>query len=258
MADFGIGESAAAVTAATAAETAAAAGTATAAGATAAAGTAAASTAALTAGEASLLASAGAASAAALPAAGLTSAQLLAYGGLASTALSGGVSALGAINSADAAKKNADYQAQVQKNNQALAGDGASQAAGAGAANEERAGLQRRAVGSAIETSQAANNIDVGSGSAKDVRDSQSALSDLDALTLRHNVAQQIYGYQIGATSAGSEATLLQQQASQAPTAGALTAGGSLLSSAGSATNQYFSWMKDAGNSGVTAKWLGS
>jgi hypothetical protein len=85
------------------------------------------------------------------------------------------------------------------------------------------------------------------------VRDSQSALSDLDALTLRHNVAQQIYGYQIGATSAGSEATLLQQQASQAPTAGALTAGGSILSSAGQGIGQYYNWMRQSGNSGVSA-----
>lgn len=157
---------------------------------------------------------------------------------------------MGAVSSANATAANASYQAQVQENNQKLAAYGASQAAASGAAAEEKAGLQRRAIGGAIEAGEAANNIDIGSGSAKDVRTSQSALSDLDALTLRHNTAQQIYGYQIQGSSAGNEATLLQQQAASAPTAGALTAGGSLLSGAGSATNQYFSWMKAAGNSG--------
>ena len=174
----------------------------------------------------------------------------LAIAGVAASVAGAGASALGAVNSAHAQAANASYQAQVQENNQKLAAYGASQAAASGAAAEEKAGLQRRAVAGAIETGEAANNIDIGSGSAKDVRESQSALSDLDALTLRHNVAQQSYGYQIQGESAGDTAALLQQQASQAPTAGALAASGSLLSGAGSAANQYFSWMKVAGNSG--------
>lgn len=159
------------------------------------------------------------------------------------------MSAIGAEQNASAQAANASYQAQVAKNNQTLAGYQASQAAATGSAAEEKAGLQRRAIEGQIETSQAANNIDIGSGSAEDVRKSQSALSDLDALTLRHNTAQQVYGYQVAGTSDSAQAGLLQQQASQAPIAGAIGATGSLLSGAASASSQYFNWMKVAGSS---------
>ncbi len=53
----------------------------------------------------------------------------------------------------------------------------------------------------AIEASQAASNITVGSGSAVDVRSSAAEMGELDALTIRSNAEKQAYGYQTQAAA---------------------------------------------------------
>lgn len=167
---------------------------------------------------------------------------------LATTVVGGGIGAIGAMNQAEAASQNAAYQAQVARNNQKLAEYQVEQTAQTGAANEERLALRQRAIAGQLDTSMAANNVDINSGSNENVRRSQAELDALDALSLRHDTAQKIYGYQVAGTSYGAEAALRDKQSSDASAAGPLDAVGSLLSTAGQATNQYFSWMKVAGD----------
>lgn len=176
--------------------------------------------------------------------------SLLAYTGLASTALSGGISALGAEHTAEANQGNALYQQQVAKNNQSLANTQANQAAAAGSAQEDSLGLKQRAVAGQLEASQAANGLDIGSGSNLDVRESQDALNAYDTATLRHDTATKIYGYQVAGVTDQGQAGLYGAQAADASTAGNIAATGSLLSTAGQETSQYFNWMKVAGDSG--------
>ncbi len=175
--------------------------------------------------------------------------------GFAATAASTVAGAVGAENSAKAQQDQANYQAQVAANNQKIAGYQASEAAAKGAADQERLGLRQKQQADLILASQAANNIDIGSGgSAEEVRRSQHTLGELDALQLQHNTAQQIYGYQIAGSGYGAQADLLRTQAANAATAGSVNATGSILSGATAAGNQYLNWMRVSGNSGTGAK----
>lgn len=248
--DFGISE----VTAVAAlADTAAAASTAAAAT-TAAATTAAASTAALSVGEASLLASAGAAAAAPIAAGtaaaaggGLLSASTLAQVGIGTSLVSAGVGALGSIHTAEAQKKAADYQAQVDLNNQKLSSYYADTEAAKGASELSQQGQKAKQQMDLIRASQAASGVDVASGSSEDVRNSQEILNNLDALTIMSNTAQKVYGYEVGGVNAGNAAGLQRLSASQAPAEAALGASASVLSGVSGAANQYLGWQRVAG-----------
>lgn len=266
--DFGIGElfagaaatdAAAAGTAAAVTDVAATAGTAAAAGSVA-------STAALSAGEASLIAGASAASAAplALGTAGAAAAGAAAAGGgaglfsglttgtlanvgVGTSLASGAVGALGSVRTAEAQKQAAQYQAQVDLNNQKLAGYYANTAAAKGAADLSTEQQKQKQQMDFIRASQAASGVDVASGSSQDVRNSQEILNNLDALTIMSNTAQQYYGYQVAGTNSANQAGLEQLAASQAGPEAAIGATSSVLSGASGAANQYLAWQRVAG-----------
>lgn len=251
-------------TAAAATDAAATAGT-VAAG-TAAAGTAAASTAALSAGEAALVAGTSAASAAplALGTAGAAAAGAAAAGGgagilsglttgtlanvgIGTSLASGAIGALGSVRSAEAQGEAEKYQAQVDLNNQKLAGYYANTAAAKGASDLSQQQQKSKQQMDLIRASQAASGVDVGSGSSQDVRNSQEILNNLDALTIMSNTAQQYYGYEVGGVSAGNQAGLEQLGASQTGAEAAIGATSSVLSGASGAANQYLGWQRVAG-----------
>jgi hypothetical protein len=195
-------------------------------------------------------AAAGAATAGtAVAATGVTAASVLSNVGAVGAGLAGVTGAIGAINSASAQKENAEYQAQVAANNQQIAKNDAGQAEAAGEAATEQAGLKARAQVGAIKAAQAASNIDVNSGSAVDVRSSAAELDQLSQLQIRGNAQRQAYGYQTQAAGFGSQEVLDKSLAAQAPTAGAISAAGSLLSGATGVANQYSKWKSVAGSS---------
>jgi hypothetical protein len=160
---------------------------------------------------------------------------------------SGGVGALGAIRSAQAQGDAYKYQAQVDLNNQQLAGYYANQTAAAGQAKLSEEQQKQAQQMSLIRASQAASGVDVASGSSEDVRHSQEILNNLDALTIMSNTAQQVYGQQVAGTSYGNQAGLEQLGASQTGAESVLGASSSLLSGASGAANQYLNWQRVAG-----------
>lgn len=92
--------------------------------------------------------------------------------------------------------------------------------------------MKARATGGAIKAAEAANDIDVNSGSALDVQESQRRTGELDTLTTENNALLQAYGYSAAATGYQATAGLESTEAEQAPLGGALSAGGGLLSNA--------------------------
>jgi hypothetical protein len=195
-----------------------------------------------------LISSAGAAAAAPIAASAATSGSALA-GALADASVgtslaSGGVGALGAIRSAQAQGDAYKYQAQVDLNNQQLAGYYANQTAAAGQAKLSEEQQKQAQQMSLIRASQAASGVDVASGSSEDVRRSQEILNNLDALTIMSNTAQQVYGYQVSGTSEANQAGLEQLGASQTGAESVLGASSSLLSGASGAANQYLAWRR--------------
>ena len=168
--------------------------------------------------------------------------------------IAGGIfSALGGITSgeagglsATAAGESAAYSAQVARNNAIIAGYNATEAEQAGEVQAQATSFAGAQQGAKIKTAQAANNIDVNTGSAKNVEVSQAETSQLDTETVLNNQELQAYGYRAAATSYGAESGLLTTQAAEAPVGAALGAGGGLLAGASSVG------LKWAGSSGTT------
>lgn len=86
---------------------------------------------------------------------------------------------------------------------------------------------------------QAANGVDVNSGSNLNVQVSQREAGQTDAATTMHNALLQAYGYRVTAQSDEAQAQLDQTEAIEAPIGGALNATGGLLSSASSISSKW-------------------
>jgi hypothetical protein len=167
---------------------------------------------------------------------------------LAATAIGTGISAIGAIQSSGAQAANANYAAQVARNNATVAQQKVQLAAQIGQAKAEATSLTTRASGASILAAQSASGIDVGSPSSVDVRTTHREMGRLAAQTDQYNAALRQYGYRLDASSYQGESALDTATAQQASIAGPLAAAGSLIGGAGTAVNR-FSWMQsNAGN----------
>lgn len=169
------------------------------------------------------------------------------------TVVSTGMQALGSIAQGRQQAASAKYNAQVQENNATIARNNAALAAAEGAANAGIEQQKTRAKVGGIKAAQAANNIDVNTGSAVDVRSSASELGELNAITIRGNAARQAYGYQTQASSDQAQAQLDRQQAKYDAQAGYLNAATSLIGGTvkGVQNGNYDAWIgKSSMNSG--------
>jgi len=119
------------------------------------------------------------------------------------------------------------YSAQVARNNAKIAQQSAQYSAEAGNVQAQNESLKNAQIAGELKASQAANNVDVNSGSALAVQAGQQAAGELDTQTVLHNALLQAYGYQ-------QQAANYKAQAGQDVTAGFEQAGGSLLSNASS------------------------
>ena len=97
------------------------------------------------------------------------------------------IGAIGTIEGGEATQNMAAYQAQVAKNNQIIANQNAQYANEAGEAQAAATSLKGAAVGGKIKAGEAANNIDVNSGSAVNVQQSQREQAQLDTETVVNN-----------------------------------------------------------------------
>lgn len=158
--------------------------------------------------------------------------------------LGAGASALGAITGGEAAANQAKYQSQVAANNAQTARQNSVYSAAAGGAQAQETGLKEAAALGHVKASQAANNIDVNSGSATRVQESQREAGDLSQLNTENNALLQAYGYGTQATGYQAQSGLENYAAQTAGPAAGLSAGGSLLSSASSLPLK-FGWMSN-------------
>lgn len=154
----------------------------------------------------------------------------LAIAGIAGGAASAGGALLGGIAQGNASS----YQAAVARNNAIIANQNADYAEQAGYAQADATARRGAATGAKIKTAQAANNVDVNTGSAKRVQVGQAETSELNTETVLNNAELTAYGYRSQATGFTAQAGLESQEAEEAPIGGALNATGDLLSSASS------------------------
>ena len=164
--------------------------------------------------------------------------ELALIGTIASTAFS----VFGKIQEGQAAADAANYQAQVNRNNQILADQNARYAADAGAAQAQSQDFETRAVLGTIEAAQGASGFDVDSPTSRDVRRGAAQLGRLDAQTLMANAMLTSRGYSAQAANFGAQAELDKLKASNARTAGWTGALGSLLGGASSFSSKWNSF----------------
>lgn len=149
------------------------------------------------------------------------------------------VAAVSTIAGGIAQSNNANYQAQVAKNNAAIAEQNAAQATAAGQQQAQTESLKGAATAGQIKAGQAASGIDTHTGSAVDVQTSQREQSELDSETTLHNAQLKAYGYRVQATSDTAQAQLDQTEGTQALVGAGLNATSGLLGSASSISTKW-------------------
>jgi hypothetical protein len=150
-----------------------------------------------------------------------------------------GISAIGTLNAGEAQQKASAYQAQVATNNATIANQNAEYATQAGQSAAAQQGAKNRSLMGQIVSGQAANNIDVNTGSAVDVQATARETGQLNAEQTVQNAALQNYGYRTQATGFQAQAGLETATANEAVPAAELSASGGLLSSASSLGSQW-------------------
>jgi len=145
-----------------------------------------------------------------------------------------GISAVGTIEGGEATANAASYQAQVAQNNAIIAEQNAQYASNAGLTQAAATSLKGAAEGAKVKTAQAANNVDVNTGSAVNVQASERETNVLNSETVLNNAELQAYGYRAAATGYKATAGLETEEAEQAPIGAVIGATGNLLSSASS------------------------
>lgn len=148
-------------------------------------------------------------------------------------------SALGTIVGGVAQANQANYQAQVADNNAKIAKQNATSAEEAGRVEAQAQSQKGAAIEGSIIASQAANGIDVNTGSAVDVQKSQRETDALDTANVMRNADLSAYGYRTQASNYQAQAGLDRSQASFAPISAAIGATGSFLGNASSIGSKW-------------------
>lgn len=141
-----------------------------------------------------------------------------------------GIDAAKNIAAGQAQADQLNYQGQVATNNAAITRYNASQASVEAGVEESTIKAKGDLLAGAQKTAQAASGIDVGLGSAADVRASSANLSALDAATLHYNAQKAAYASAQTANAFDSEAANDASAAKNAKKLGYLNAASSVIS----------------------------
>lgn len=154
------------------------------------------------------------------------------------------ISASGKMQQANAQADASRYQAQIAQNNAATYENNARYAEQAGMVRAINQSMKGRSKIGSIKAAQAANGVDVNSGSALDVRVGEARTQREEALTVQHDAELQAYGYRTQAENERASAGLYEKKARAATAGAALDAAGGLL---GSASSLGFKWADQMG-----------
>lgn len=166
----------------------------------------------------------------------------LAVAALALTGIGAAASAVGAFEQGQAASESASYQAQVAKNNQAIADQNAQYALEQGQQQNAAKQQQTAQTISDQRAITAASGIDPNRGSSVRVQGDTAALGALDSATILNNAARTAWGYNTQGVDFGAEASLLSSQSSSAAASGDLGAFSSIIGGASSVSNKWLTY----------------
>lgn len=156
------------------------------------------------------------------------------------TSLAGGLlSAFGANQAGQRQQDMFNYQAQVARINSQIDKQNAEYARNKGEIEATQYGMKARQQAGAIRAAQGASNIDVNSGSAVDVQNSQRKVSQMDLTQIRSNAAKVAYDYDVKSTMDLNQATLDTMAGENAAKAGQINAMSSILGTVGSVSSKW-------------------
>lgn len=160
-----------------------------------------------------------------------------------------GYSAMGSYFASKAQKAALQGEAAIDEINAGLADLSAKSATLAGQKREQASRLQTASVKGSQRAALAANGVDLGEGSARNILTSTDVVGEIDANTIAAEAVSQAWGYKVQATSLRNDALLKNASAKGiSPLASAAT---SLLGSASQiATNAYLMQKYGALNTG--------
>lgn len=165
--------------------------------------------------------------------------EVLAGASLVASIGSGILGASGARKKADAESASYQYKAQVARNNAIIAERNAAAAVDSGGVAGQTNDLKTKNLLGQQLVTQAANGLDVNSGSNLEVRQSAADLGRLDTMTILNNAAKQSAGFKAQGVNFESEAKLSNASAEYAQDAGDINVMSSLLGAAGSVSNKW-------------------
>lgn len=154
-----------------------------------------------------------------------------------------GLAVVGGVQQARAAKAAGEAQAQADEANAKIGQLQAEQARQIGNMEEERQMRRVRAAVASQRAAQAANGLDVNSGTALDLQAETAGFGTADALNLRSNAIRQAWGFEVGAVND-------LNSASAARAAGRNSATGTMLTTAANAFSFVGGQMNTGGGGG--------
>jgi hypothetical protein len=128
--------------------------------------------------------------------------------GLGATLAGGILGAVGAQKQGESQQQMYNYKAQVSKINADINRQNAAWARTKGEKEAAQFGMKAAQQRGQIRATQGASNLDVNSGSAKEVQQSQEKIKDIDMSTIRENAAKIAYDYETKAVMDENQAGL--------------------------------------------------
>jgi hypothetical protein len=171
----------------------------------------------------------------------------VAIAGLAASAIGTGVSVYGAVKQGQAAQDQANYQAQVSRNNAQVAG---MQSDDALARGQEAENEQRRKTASAIGSQTAGiagSGFELGDETSLSLLGDTAAFGEMDAQTIKQNASREAWGYRQQGANYTADAGLQVARGDAASSASYLKGGSDLLSGASKFASSYSTASKQFG-----------
>ncbi len=172
----------------------------------------------------------------------VSTATALAAGSMAMSAAGSVMGAIGQGQQAAAAAGQANYQAQLARNNQMIAEWNAQRALQQGQVAEQQQRFKTSQVIGSQRAALASQGSDVNSGSPLDIVGDSARAGEFDAQTIRNNAAMQAYGFRVQAANAGAQSELYRQSAANTMDALPFGIGSSLLGGASSLFDKGLSY----------------
>lgn len=165
--------------------------------------------------------------------------SMVAVGSMAASAAGGIVSGLGAEQSAEANAQAYRYKAGVAQLNKQINKQNAAWALQSGDIQAMESGMKAGQQIAETKVIQAASNLDVNSGSAAAVRDTQTTVAAFDQNVIRWDASKTAYGYETKAVTDEAETNLDKMAASQSEEAGKYAMWSSFLGGASSVSSKW-------------------